>query len=270
MRDAPRGGLTFAARAARAVATRPRETAEYTLERLAEWRDSRRQPWPYEASDAGEAGVHELLGAPWPCEERAAFDEVWAAALERLEARGLPVGRLSFGRWDDGDRRLGRLAWCLARHLRPRRVVETGVGRGLTTCVLLEALQRGGGGHLWSIDLPPFGQGAATETGTAVPDRLRERWTLLRGSSRRRLRGLLPDLRQVDLFVHDSMHTGRNVRFELEQVWPALSAGGAVLVDDVEKNDATARFVARHPEARTVISTSDDGLVLIGCLAKRW
>jgi predicted O-methyltransferase YrrM len=262
--------LTGAASRGRRAIAHPSESAAYVRERLAEWRDARRPPWAYELTDACEERVHELAGASWPCEERLQpFEEVWAAAVADVTAAGLPVGRLSFGRWDDGDRRLGRLAWCLARHLRPRRVVETGVARGLTTRTLLEGLRRNGGaGRLWSIDLPPFVEGRARETAVAVPPGLRDRWTLLSGSSRKHLPGLLRGLGRIDLFVHDSSHTARNVRFELEQVWPALTPGGAVLIDDVEKNAATGEFVRAHPDAQPVIGRSDDGDVLVACLVK--
>jgi predicted O-methyltransferase YrrM len=263
------GRLAYAARASRAIANQPYEGVQRTFERVAEWRDRRRPSWPYEVTEAYEERLHELIGTQWPCEERHSFEEVWSAALGDVAARGLQVGRGAFGGWDDADARLGQVAWCLARHLRPKRIVETGVARGLTTRVLLEALERNGCGRLWSIDLPPLlERGLAQEIGAAVPERLHERWTLLRGSSRKLLPGLVAGLSHIDVFVHDSMHTARNLRFELEQVWPALAPGGAMLVDDVERNVATGQFRQARPETLAVISTSDDGEVLIGCLFK--
>ena len=263
------GRLAYAARAGKAIVAQPYEGVERTLERVAEWRDRRRPSWRYEATEECERRVHELLGAQWPCEERQRFDEVWSATLDDLAARGLEVGRSLFGGWDDGDARLAAVAWCLARHLRPDRVVETGVARGLTTRVLLEALERNGRGRLWSIDLPPLLERAlAEETAAAVPERLYERWTLLRGSSRRLLPGLVAGLGQIDLFLHDSMHTARNLGFEFKHVWPALAPGGAALIDDVEKNVATARFLEAHPTTPAVFSWADDDKVLIGCLIK--
>ena len=164
---------------------------------------------------------------------------------------------------------MGRVAWCLVRHLRPARIVETGVGHGLTTRVLLEALERNGSGRLWSVDLPPLVERRfAEETGAAVPERLRQRWTLLHGSSRRRLPGLVAELGQIDFFLHDSMHTDRNLRFELDLAWPALAPDGTALIDDVEKNVATGEFLQAHPGTRSVISPSDDGEVLIGFVVK--
>jgi Methyltransferase domain len=263
------GRIAYAARAGKALAAEPYEGIERVLERVAELRDRRRPPWRYEAVQECEARVHELIGAEWPCEERQGFDEVWGGALDDLAARGVEVGRGTFAGWDDGDARLAGVAWCLARHLRPDQVVETGVARGLTTRVLLEALERNGRGRLWSIDLPPLLERAlADQTGSAVPQRLHERWSLRRGSSRRLLPGLVADLGQIDLFLHDSMHTARNLRFELGQVWPALSPGGAALIDDVEKNAVTGQFVQAHPATPAAIFSSDDGKVLIGCLIK--
>jgi Methyltransferase domain len=266
------GRLAYAARASRAIGAQPHEGVERVRERLAERRERRdghTTPWPYEATEASEEAVHELIRAHWPCGERQRFEEVWNAALDDLAARGLQVGRGAFGGWDDGDSRLGRVAWCLARHLRPKHVVETGVARGLTTRVLLEALELNGSGRLWSIDLPPLlERDLAEETAAAVPTRLYERWTLLRGSSRRLLPGLATRLGQIDLFVHDSTHTTRNLRFELEQVWPALASDGAALIDDVERNVATGQFLQVHPNTPAVIFNSGDEGALIGCLVK--
>jgi hypothetical protein len=65
------------------------------------------------------------------------------------------------------------------------------------------------------------------------------------------------------------MHTTRNLLFELNRVWPALTAGGAMLVDDIERNSAFAAFTRAHPQAQAIIVAADDGHALIGCLVKR-
>jgi predicted O-methyltransferase YrrM len=265
----PVPGLKYMGRATKAFAVQPHEALERTLEKIAEWRDERAIGSRYVVSEAPDEWIHQALGAQWPCDEREDFDRIWDEALQELSAQELRVGRGAFGGWDDGDQRLVRFAWCLARHLRPERVLETGVARGLTTRALLEALQRNGSGHVWSIDLPPLLEhGLSDETGAAVPARLRDGWTLVRGSSRRVLPELVTQLGSVDLFVHDSMHTTRNVAFELECVWPALRPGGVILIDDVEKNAAMGQFLRSHPEAGSMICASDDGVVLIGCLIK--
>jgi predicted O-methyltransferase YrrM len=130
-----------------------------------------------------------------------------------------------------------RAVWCLVRHVRPTHVVETGVARGFTTRVILEALERNADGHLWSIDAPPALKPELREqVGEAVLDRLHHRWSYIKGSSARRLPGLLSQLETIDLFIHDSRHTERNVRFELDHAWATVRPGGALVVDDIDLN----------------------------------
>jgi hypothetical protein len=143
------------------------------------------------------------------------------------------------------------------------------VARGVTTRFILEGLARNGEGRLWSIDLPPLRQGdLPEETGAAVPERCRARWAYLKGSSRRRLPGLLAELDTIDLFVHDSMHTARNLHFELDHAWASLRPGGALLVDDVDHNDAFHSFTQTFSGLRSLIARHDDGQGLFGIVLK--
>jgi hypothetical protein len=209
------------------------------------------------------------MDLPWPCWDCEEFDAVWSRVFAALRRHGLEVGRGAYGGWDDGDPGLARLAWCATRHLRPEFVVETGVGRGVTTRVLLEGLERNGTGRLWSIDLPPLlHQELTGQIGAGVPEDGRGRWTLLRGSSRRFLPGLVGGLPRVDLFLHDSSHTARNLAFELDQVWPKLSEHAAVLVDDVHRNRAFGSFSRAHPEFASAVCVADDGDALFGWLLR--
>src|SRR6059058_1471981 len=57
-------------------------------------------------------------------------------------------------------------------------------------------------------------------------DALRSRWSYVKGSSRRRLPALVTELREIDLFVHDSKHSERNLLYELEQARVAVRPGG--------------------------------------------
>jgi predicted O-methyltransferase YrrM len=256
-------------RAATAVATQPYEGLERAVERVAQWAERPRTSQPYRAHGDAEPRLHALLGAPWPCRSGQEFDELWPRLTSRLREAGLDIGRGSYDGWDDADSGLARVAWCLVRHLRPSAVVETGVARGLTTSVVLEGLERNGEGRLWSIDLPPLNRAElAGETGYAVDQHLRRRWTLLKGSSRRLLPGLVGGLDRVDMFVHDSLHTTRNVGFELSVVWPALAPGGVALLDDVERNRAFANFTRDHPDVAALLFEADDGRALFGCLCK--
>jgi len=128
---------------------------------------------------------------------------LWSEVIEGLHTKGLKVGVGFFGGFNDGEPELTRAIWCLTRHLRPVNVVETGVARGVTTRFILEALERNGFGHLWSVDQPPLDPHLREQVGVAVNRDWRGRWSCISGSSRRRLPALLDHLGTVDLFLHD-------------------------------------------------------------------
>jgi predicted O-methyltransferase YrrM len=120
--------------------------------------------------------------------------------------------------------------------------VETGVAHGVTTRIILEALN--GRGNLWSIDLPPsWARDVHREIDVAVGDRSLDWWSLIFGSSRRRLPTLLPRIEPIDLFIHDSHHSKYNMLFEMNTAWAALRPGGAMVVDDIDLNRAFAESV---------------------------
>jgi len=149
-------------------------------------------------------------------------------------------------------------------HLQPPVVVETGVARGVTSRIVLEAMNRNHQGQLWSIDLPhPVESRLHEEIGAAVPSSCRGRWTYIEGSSRRRLPSLLRSLAGkhggVDLFIHDSLHTARNTRYEMEQVLGAMAwQGGIMIVDDIGTHQAFAEFARTHPGLETVVCPHSD------------
>jgi hypothetical protein len=265
----PTGFLALAgdrlARHARACAADPVESLVLLRESVAEREELRGKrvmgrgvmPWPpcpYAVDEPWEEHLHRMIGAPWPCPERDEFWALWEQVMVDLEVHeGLTLGRGAFAGWGDGDPGLVRAVWCLSRHLRPRRIVETGVARGITSRFLLEALGRNESGHLWSVDLPPpLERELHRQIGIAVPPSLRSRWTYVHGSSRRRLPGLLAGIAPVDLFIHDSNHTARNLLFELRHAWAALAPQGLAVADDVDLNCGFHTFVGQHPRQALV------------------
>lgn len=204
----------------------------------------------YEPDETWERRFHESIGASWPCEAIAEFWDLWPKIIRDLENQGIRPGPESFQRWNDGDAGFVRAIWCLVRHLRPKVIVETGVGHGVTSRCILEAIAKNGEGHLWSIDLPPIERHLRQHVGMAVPARCSGNWTLIKGSSRLHLPKLLSQLGEVDLFIHDSLHTERNVRFELDLTWTSLKQGGAIVVDDIDANWGFRSFtqaLSEHP-----------------------
>jgi hypothetical protein len=224
-------------------------------------------PWRGEVDPDWERHLHEHLGQPWPCEPAVEFDALWTRVRGTLESKGLTMGRGTYGGWDDGDQGLARTVWCLTRHLRASSVVETGVARGITSRVILEALDRNGSGHLSSIDLPALDTAFHSEIGAAVPAELRASWTYLNGTSRRRLPTLLAELGEIELFVHDSSHTTRNLRFEMEHAWKALRRG-AIVADDIERNGAFCAFTQARSGVTSLVAPADDSGALFGIVLK--
>jgi len=149
-------------------------------------------------------------------------------------------------RWA-ADSLLARCCYLLCRLIQPSAVVETGVAYGVSSAFILRALEENGHGTLHSVDLPPLRREAERFWGIAVPEELRSRWHLHRGASGRVLPRLLRETGPVDLFVHDSLHTYRNMRREFETVWPHLRASSVLIADDVERNRAFGGLRQRDP-----------------------
>jgi len=211
----------------------------------------------YQAEEDWEYRLHDLIGAPWPCPAASEFRALWPQVMGELETKGIRVGRESFKGWNDGDAGFVRAIWCLTRNLRPRNVIETGVAHGVTSRFILEALERNGVGHLWSIDHPPLEHEWHAQIGVAVAGRYPARWSYIRGSSRRRLPDILSKLGQIDLFIHDSLHSEHNVRFEMDRAWAALRPGGAMVVDDIDANWGFRAFTQAFSNHQSMICEAE-------------
>ncbi len=219
---------------------------------------------PYGDEPHWERHLHSLLDAPWPCPQASEAQVIWSELVQLFGNENL----VRLGRGHDADLALAQAMWCIVLHLQPSRVLETGVARGITSRFILEGLERNGAGHLWSIDLPPMQEGWRHQSGSAVPEHLRDRWTYIRGSSRRLLPPLLAKLGGIDLFIHDSLHTQATVEFELKQALPVLRSGGLAVVDDIGKNRAFASLSSTYPENCSLVAKHEAKHGAFGLLLK--
>ena len=226
-----------------------------------EWRQ-RRGTTPWKESDFDDdwfEHLHALLGAPWPCTEATRLPSLIAEIGALLTAKGLGTGRHTYGWYSDADIELCSAIWCTVLHSRPGVVIETGVAHGISSRIALEALAENESGHLWSIDLPhPLNHQLHGQTGVAVTDECRPRWTYVEGESQRMLPPLVREVEKVELFIHDSLHTAKNTLFEMEQAASIMPPGGVMLVDDIRGHDGFATFCRRHPEFTTVLCSTAD------------
>lgn len=150
----------------------------------------------------------------------------------------------------------GLFLYWLARRLRPRLVVQTGVCNGFSAAMLALALARNGdGGQLHAIDLPQVfdpadpawtrpGQlhGVAIPEGKSsgwlVPESCRDRVHIGIGDAAVLLPPLLARLGTIDLFFHDSDHTYDHMAFEFRAAKRVLGPGGVIVADDIAWNAA--------------------------------
>jgi predicted O-methyltransferase YrrM len=147
------------------------------------------------------------------------------------------------------DRRKNEVLYALVRISKPKIAVETGVGAGVSSAIILRAMKLNGQGRLYSIDaglrsfdginLPPN-----KPIGFIIPEDLKKkRWKLIEGYSREHLGPLLKELNSIDLFFHDSEHSYENMVYEYKAAWEYLKRGGYLVSDNIEWNNAFNDFV---------------------------
>lgn len=259
-------------RAVRALAANPAGVIRALpgeVQQVLRWRRGDNPDLRSKVDEAWDEHLHQLLGAPWPCPQAQELDEVMADIGTRLAARGLRTGRSTYGWYSDAETLLCRAVWCVAIHTRPEVVIETGVAHGVTSRVVLEALSQNDLGHLWSIDLPfPFDRGLHGDTGVAVAESCRPRWSYLEGTSSQRMPPLTAEVGHLEMFIHDSLHTASNTLFEMEQADSVMSPSGVMLIDDIGSHDAFPAFARRHPQYRTIICPSADRAGIFGIAVK--
>lgn len=131
--------------------------------------------------------------------------------------------------------------FALVRALKPSIVIETGVGGGYSSAYILEGIRQNGFGCLYSIDKAEtynaayYGYPKDFPLGGVVPEHLRNNWTISDGGSENDLLPMLERLGQIDLFIHDSLHTREIMEFECETAWKYLREGGLLISHDVWK-----------------------------------
>ena len=146
-------------------------------------------------------------------------------------------GGRGFSGWSIGTA-LGTILYTLCRKVRPDTVIETGVASGVSSSYILCGLEENKHGALYSIDLA-WREG---QSGWIIPDYLRYRWQLVMGRSYDKLLPLLEKLGTIDIFLHDSEHSYRNMLFEYQTAWTYLNPGGLLLSHNINSSNAFYDF----------------------------
>ena len=128
-----------------------------------------------------------------------------------------------------------RVGWyALVRATQPDHVVETGTHLGLGSCVIAAALLRNGHGRLTTIDTDPEAGYLIAEPWASVIDRRT-------GSSVDEL----VRMRDVGMFLHDSLHTYDYETRELAAVEANLLPDAVVLSDNAHDSSALPDWAER-------------------------
>ncbi|MEV0880465.1 class I SAM-dependent methyltransferase [Micromonospora echinofusca] len=172
---------------------------------------------------------------------RAYFAEIESDDVLRRHIESATAGAARRGLADRQVRYARRIGWyAIVRATKPTHVVETGVDKGLGSCVLAAALLRnvadGHPGRVTSLDInPEAGYLARTAPWSEVVD-------LVIGDSIASIAALD---RPVDLFLHDSDHSRAHEKREFEAVESRLAPGAFLLTDNVTATNVLAEHAER-------------------------
>ncbi len=154
-----------------------------------------------------------------------------ATAVATSNRRGLADKTVRYGR---------RIGWyACVRALKPKHVVETGIDKGLGSCLIAAALRRnaeeGHAGRLSALDINP-------DAGYLVQGRYRESVDVVLGDSLDTIPALTTP---VDLFIHDSWHSPEHEAAEFALVEGKLTESAVLLTDNAAETDVLIRHAEK-------------------------
>jgi predicted O-methyltransferase YrrM len=112
----------------------------------------------------------------------------------------------------------------------PAVIVETGVANGITTNVLMKALEKTGG-SLYSFDVDPRTENVYSGQGNW-------HFRLLKDNFEKDLKNQVTEIGKVDLWIHDSNHGYKWQAFEYELASRHLVSDGILVSDDIDASTA--------------------------------
>ena len=190
--------------------------------------------------------------------------------FKELESKEFPTKEKPYDIGYSVDDQLALFYYAVCRTIKPKIVVETGVAYGHSSSYILEAMKRNNFGELYSIDYVFSPWQTKEKIGSAIPNELKNRWSLEFGTSSKKLKNLLKNLGEIDIFIHDSLHTYQNMKFEFETAWPRIKNGGFMLSDDVSANYAFSEFSKKYDiDPKYISPATKDSKFFGGAIQKK-
>ena len=153
---------------------------------------------------------------------------------------------------------LRRFLYILCRIMKPENIIETGVAYGLSSMYILSALDKNESGILHSIDSIFRPWQTEKMIGSIIPESLKKRWKFTLGKSVDKLQETFDNAKNVDIFIHDSLHTYKNMIFEFECANKNLREKALIISDDVLDNDAFFNFTIKRKLENYLIKVDND------------
>ena len=118
-------------------------------------------------------------------------------------------------------------------------MLETGVADGVSTALMLSAMEANGIGELHSVDI-------ADDVGALVTDARRWQLHIVDPGDTNASPAVIGSLPALDLFLHDGNHERPYQASEYAAAWAKLGSGGVLISDDVDWSYAFLDFVSEH------------------------
>jgi predicted O-methyltransferase YrrM len=125
----------------------------------------------------------------------------------------------------EGDTAL--FLYAAVRYAQPQVVVETGVADGLSSALILRAMDVNEVGELHSIDI-------ADDVGRFISNRRRWNLHVVDGHRPEACAEVLEKIPALDMFLHDGNHRYSFQSMEYRSAWPRLRIGGLLMSDDID------------------------------------
>ena len=158
--------------------------------------------------------------------------------------------------------------YALCKIIKPDIIVETGVAYGISSAYVLQALHENNKGILYSIDNIFKPWESFEMIGNAIPNEIQDRWKLVNGTSSEKLNELFQSIKKPDIFLHDSLHTYKNMLLEFQTAWPFIKNGGFLLSDDVIGNNAFLEFYLANNGYPTLLENEENSKITMGIIRK--
>jgi hypothetical protein len=148
----------------------------------------------------------------------------------------------NFKNFADNDIKYSRrLGWyIIARIIKPKLIIETGVDKGMGSVILSEALikneKEGFKGKYYGTDINP-------EAGYLFDDIYGEKGKIIYGDS---IESLKKIDESIDLFINDSDHSAEYEANEYKMIISKLSKNSVILGDNSHSTDELLKFSIEH------------------------